>query len=275
MSEEQAQPQEIEDSSPEQAPAESKWYGELSDDGLRDWAKNKAYSSANEALRAHHSLEKFLGADKAGRGVVIPKDDSSNEEWGTFYDKIGRPQDAKGYEIDVPEGQDGAFAENMASIMYESGVPKKAAQNLAKAWNEFQQQSLSQQEEASEMKFLQEEALLKKEWGGAYDANIAQAKIAFREFGVEGDTIDALEKAMGFDKTMKFLHGLNQKIGDHKFIDGNRNVEGVGAMTPAEAQRALDAFNSDPENYRKLSNGDPKTKMKKAELLKYAYPETN
>lgn len=252
------------------APEQQAWYGDLGDEALTDWAKNKNFTSAAHAMRAYQNLEKFLGADKAGRGVVVPKEDSPSEEWAAFYDKIGRPQTPEAYELPVPDGTSPEFANTMAQIMHESGIPKPAAQSLAKAWNEYTESFQQQQNEAKEMEVLQQDAALKREWGAAYNSNIAEANIAVRQFGIEGDTIEALQDAMGYEKTIKFFYDLRQKIGDDKFISGQTpNDPSRSAYSPAEAERTWQSLLNDKDFVNKVMAGDPKALAIKSNLAKY------
>lgn len=258
------------EATPSTEPQDQAWYGDLSDDTLKDWIKNKAYSTPNEAIKAHHHLEKFLGADKAGRGVVVPKDDSPSEEWDSFYNKIGRPENAEGYELPVPEGSGKDFAEAMSKMMYESGIPKQAAHNLAKAWNEYQDQMLQQSNEQKESLELQQEANLKKEWGAAYEANVAQAKIAARAFGLTGEQVQALQDTLGFDGTFKFIYDLGSKTGEDKFIGGAYSKDNSqDAYSPADAEKEWSRLMSDKDFVNKIFAGDPKAMAIKSNLAKY------
>ena len=71
---------------------QGQWYDAFPED-VRGLVQNKGWQSPVDAIQSYTNLEKFLGADKAGRGLVLPKDDAGADEWGQVYDRLGRPAD--------------------------------------------------------------------------------------------------------------------------------------------------------------------------------------
>jgi hypothetical protein len=65
---------------------EQEWYSGLPEE-TRGLAEVKGWKSPADAIQSYANLEKMLGADKAGRGLVMPKEDADSTEWGQFYDK--------------------------------------------------------------------------------------------------------------------------------------------------------------------------------------------
>jgi hypothetical protein len=259
-----------EQQTPAKAPDNQKWYGDLGDDDLMAWADNKGFADAKTAFSSYRHLEKFVGADKAGRGVIIPKDGASDEEWGDFYTKLGRPESPEGYKLPVPEGQDDSFAKEMATLMHKANIPAPLANNLANLWNEYNEQKSQEFNENQTLEQDKQIASLNKEWGGAHDANVEIARKAARNFGLEGDQIDKIQSALGYDGTMKLFHNIGSKLLEDKYIDGGTHIDiSRDAMTPARAKLEYENFKKDPANYAKLENNDYKTQEKLNNILKY------
>lgn len=243
------------------------WYGEIEDTSLGEWAQNKGFKTPADAFKSYRKLEQFMGADKAGRGVVIPKENSDPSEWESFYTSIGRPANPTEYDL---SGEDGDFKTQMSQLMFDSGIPKASAQKLADAWNQYVAGQEKLAEEQAETDYYNQEATLRKEWGGAFDRMVEECKTNYRQFGITDEQIDGLQKVLGFDGAMKFVHGIGQKVGEDSYIDGGLNVNAAtDAMTPARAAQEMEKFNADPENFRLLSQNDAKTVAKRKNILKY------
>ena len=77
-------------------PPTSDWLAGVPDD-LRGLAEEKGWKEPADALRTARQMEEFLGADKAGRGLVLPKDEEDKEGYERVYRAMGRPDNADGY----------------------------------------------------------------------------------------------------------------------------------------------------------------------------------
>ena len=99
------------------------WYG----DAHKDIVGAKQWQDPDSVIESYVNLEKLFGADKAGRTIVIPKDENDQEGLKAFRAKIGVPEAPEAYELG-----DTNFAKAASSWFLETGVPKSAAQALAK-----------------------------------------------------------------------------------------------------------------------------------------------
>ena len=79
-------------------------------------------------LESYRHLEKLIGRDK----IALPKEGDA-EAWNAVYDRLGRPENAEGYEIAVPEGleRDSAFEEQMRGLFHKAGLTKMQVAALA------------------------------------------------------------------------------------------------------------------------------------------------
>lgn len=77
--------------------------------------------------------QKLIGQRPAG----IPADDAPAEEWEKFYDSMGRPEDPKGYEFEVPEGvdRDEEFEGEVKQIFHKHGLTPKQALGVQKEFD--------------------------------------------------------------------------------------------------------------------------------------------
>lgn len=164
-------------------------------------------------------------APAAPVALTMPSKDATPEEWSAFYAQIGRPETPEGYELPVPEGDNGEFAKSMAPILHKHGVSAEQAKGLAADWNAMVAAQVAEMNAAdaaaaaaTNAKNMAEATALKNEWGQAHDANMHFAKLAVQQFipsDKAGDVIAAIESKLGYKATIQFLHGIGKGLGEH------------------------------------------------------------
>lgn len=217
------------------------------DPAFKEWLQNKAYPDAEHALKSYRSLEQLMGADKAGRTVLIPKDENDAEGWKAVSSKLGVPATAADYKLPVPEGMDDGFARTASSWFHEAGIPPKMARSIAEKWNTWgaeQVKAAEAQEAAESTKQMQG---LEKEWGGKYGENTEMARRGFREFGSKFGLDDAAmkraESVLGAANLVKFFHGLGSLNGESSFA-GNDGGGSFG-VSPQAARQEIRGYQVD------------------------------
>lgn len=216
------------------------------DEATAGYVQNKGWKAPGDALKAYRNLEQFVGADKAGRGLVLPMD-GDDKGWGQVFDRLGRPSNPKDYGITPANGQDGAFAEMMAAEMHAAGLSTKQAQRLAAKYAEFGAAAQTASTAAAEAALAAEHQELAKEWGQGPEA-AARRELARRaavKLGLDEGAIDALEKAQGFSKTMRALAKIGDMLSEHK-AEGF-DAPGSFATTPEGARAKRAQLLADPE----------------------------
>lgn len=253
--------------------SQADWTTGLNDD-MRGYVQNKGFKDPAMVLDSYRNLEKLMGARE--RLVKLPEKDDDAEGWNQVYERLGRPKEAKEYEIKAPEGLGGdeKFVEWARSAFHELGFSKKQAEALTGKWNEYVKGSMSAQNQAYETQLAEQETALKKEWGMAHEQNLQVAKRAAKAFGLDGATIDKLETAMGYAGVMKFMHTLGSKVGEADFVGGDSKTTGFGNMLSPEAARSqINSLKADPAFVRRYTAGDAEARQTMDRLHKMAYPQ--
>ena len=183
----------------------------------------------------------------------MPGKDATPEEWAAFYNQLGRPETPDAYQIPVPEGDDGAFAVEVAPMLHEAGLTQKQIDILAPKWNEFVAAKTAEAAKAEESRLAAlhskntaEAAELKNEWGQKHDANMEFARRAVKQFMPSekaGDAIAALEGVLGYKGTIAFLHGIGAGLGEH---DASAGLNGSGAQSAPQKTLAQRMYPSMP-----------------------------
>ena len=250
------------------------WHGNVDQDTL-GWITNKGFKGPEDVIASARNLEKLMGhpqekilkiADKMRdetTGILTP-------EGRAIFERLGVPKDAKEYEIEIPkENADPKLADLLRKVAYEEGIPKSAAEKLAKEWNAYQANAIKAYKDAAEAKAKDAEAVLKKDWGSAYEQNINIAKEAARTLGMDQKTVDALHASLGQDATMKFFHKMGTAVGEGRFIKGTPTQT---VLDPNSAIQQINALKQDKGFVEKYLRGDVDSVQRMTRLQEMAYP---
>jgi hypothetical protein len=205
------------------------------------------------------NIEKLVGADK-NHVLKFPSSDDDKEAWDSVYEKLGRPADVTGYEIekfkDTP-GVDVEILKGVAEVAHENGVSKKALNAIVETYFKQAGLSMEQSETALEETLSGYDAALKKEWGQAYEQKANKIQTALRE---KADP-EFLELAKQFPTIVD--HPAFVKTIDNilKMTDEDAGVKTGGAstnsaLTPDEAKAQIAAMQGDADKMKALTNKD-------------------
>jgi hypothetical protein len=246
--------------------ANEPWFSTIPAGETRTWVEAKGWKDPAALAESAYNLEKLIGFDKAGRTIVVPKDDAPPEERRAFLTKLGVPETPDGYKLPVPEGADPAFAKTAAQWMHEAGIPPKQAELLATKWNEHAAKAVTADQQAAATKADQEFSALMGEWGKDADARLEVGRRAAAQFIPAANPqerqalMTKLELAMGTKNMLTMFAEMGRHLGEHTMI-GNGQPGQYGAMTPAQAQAKISALKMDPTWTAAYVGGD-KGKLK-------------
>lgn len=243
---------------------DAKWYSGIQDETLRGLAELKGWDSPDKALTSYRNLEKLTGVP-ADQLLKIPsKEDTAG--WAELNKKFGwaPPDDAKDYNIEVPEGQDAGYAERIRGVFKEIGLPKEMGEKLAKANNAVLAEMIKAEDDAFNAKAAADMAALKAEWGGEFDKLDQLARRAAKEYGLDQSTLELMEDFLGPAGAARFWAKIGSKMGEAAFVDGK--VDSLGPMTPDAAKARVHQLGGDKEWFARLNAGGVKEKQEWAML---------
>jgi len=243
------------------------------DDDMSGWVTNKGFDSAKTVVQSYRNLEKLTGAgpDKL---LKIPEDMTDKVQTDPFFAKLGRPETADKYDLPMPEKTaDPAFKEWAQNVFHGVGLSTTQAKAITEKWNEFAAGQGKTTMEAANVKLLEQEQALKREWGVAYDENVALAKKAALAFKIQGPEMEALEASLGMDRVFKLFHGLGTKIGEDPFVTGDQSTGFSGVMTPAQARSRINVLSGDAEFTKRYLEGGVAERTEMERLHKMSSPE--
>ena len=214
---------------------ESNWRDSLPDELKMDASLLK-FNDVPSLAKSYVNAQRLIGADK----IALPSEHATDDEWLEVYDKLGRPQDAKNYDLKYEGESDdqliGAFAETAHGL----GLNNKQAQGLLEFYNKLATDSVESMTEAASQATDDGLADLKKEWGRAFDQKAKQAVDASRILLDDREVFDQVKLEDG------------RMLGDHPAIikmfaklaeqlpeDTIKTASSEQVMTPDEAMRRV------------------------------------
>lgn len=210
-----------------------------SEQSLKLFIKDKKFNYP-EILKSYVNAQKMIGKDK----VVLPGKSATDEDWNTFYTKIGRPSVDK-YEVNLKEGQevDQTFLKKYKEIAHKSGLLPKQAEGLFHWYHEEVEGAQKAVLEEHKQKADAEHFNLKKEWGVGYDKELDLAKRALRQFASEEEIVELKESGLtGNVKFVKLLNKIGKGLKEDSFKHESAGNFGV---TKEEASRKISEMYAD------------------------------
>lgn len=203
-----------------------------------------------KVAKSYLNTKKLVGADP-NSFLKHPSSEDDKEGYDALWNRLGRPEDVKGYEYDRFLEKDFFEKENfedLAKTAHELGLTKKQFNGLIEKYSgqiEASSAKFSEQEEATFKKYDEE---IKEEWGQAYDQKVNALKSVLSSNAPEGFAEFAQANAYIVDHPM--MVKLLDNILKLKAEDAGPSTGGSSssmAMTPAEAMAEINAMDSDPE----------------------------
>ena len=263
-----------------QAPSED-WKASLPEDIRDNQLIHNANSIESLAKTAIHA-QSMIGADK----IAVPGRWANDDDWNNVYTKLGKPEDAQGYKLELQEGTQ--VDKDMES--WYRGLAHKAGLNDRQANTIFQEYMAKEAElkaanappSPEDVEIIKGEAeiALKKEWGKAFDTRMNEAKGVLTEFAPK-DFDQLLTKdgvPLGNDpvfiKTLANIGNyINSKLGEDKMVGSKQQPQ----YTPADAEKEIAALRGDPRDggpyWDKKHPDHMRTVQQVQELMEYMHPE--
>lgn len=217
------------------------WRSSLPKD-LQDNASIKKFPDAASLAGAYVNAQKLIGADK----IAIPNPKTATaEDWANVYSKLGLPDTVEKYDVKFKDGVtiDAGFAKEFRENAHKMGILPSQAQGLADWFSGItagSEESLMKERAAH---FDTGVAALRKEWGNAFDLNIARANKLIQDTG----GVEYFQK-MGYGSDpmlMKYIAGMAEKVYKDPKIFDKAGGGGAAARTPDQIKSAIGRLQAD------------------------------
>lgn len=224
------------------------WWDTVKDPEVKGWLGNKAFPDAETALKSYWGIERLMGAEKAGRTVMLPKDDNDADGWKALSAKLGVPEKVDDYKLPVPEGADEGFSKTAAAWMHEAGIPPRAGKAVAEKWNAWVAEQVKAGDAVENAESAKQMGALEKEWGAEFGPKKELAQRGYRDFAKQFGLDDSAalkraESVLGAANLTKFFAGLGALNSESSFV--GTDGKGSFGVTPQDAQRQVDQLIAD------------------------------
>lgn len=162
----------------------SNWRMKISDATLREHPSLASIQDLDGLVKSYVNAQKLIGAEK----VALPNEKWTDAEWNEFFNKMGRPKTAEGYQFtrpQMPEGidYDEAMHEHFFNEMHTAGLSQRQAEKLYNTFNEYQLKQFEKHQMDHERQCEAAIENLKKEWNRFFDTKLNHARLAVKTFG--------------------------------------------------------------------------------------------
>ena len=236
--------------------------------GLRDEPSLQTFDSVDKLAKSYVNAVKMIGGDPKNL-ISVPQE---GESWDQFYNQIGRPDQANGY--DFGEDDEGVL-DDFKEFSHQNNLTQDQADNLLNLFQDLEEDNNANEVKAIDDLKVQTTIDLQKDWGKNYDGNMDFAKRAYAQFGTPQLT-EAMDSS-GFGnhpEVIKAFSKIGQLLGEESLAVGSglsRNQ-----MSPQTAQEEIQARYADKDfskSYRDNRDPNHKVAMNTMErLFKQAYP---
>jgi len=180
----------------------SSWKESISEEFRNDPSIEK-FTEIDALAKSYINATKMIGQDK----IVIPTNNSTEDQWNEVYQKLGRPESADKYQLDakseavpIDENAVKQFAENAHKL----GLNNKQAQGILEFYKNNMEGTAQQSKIDTETAQVQAEQQLRQEWGRDFEGKVKQAG-ALAKANINPDVLD-----------MQLQDGT--RVGDHPEI---------------------------------------------------------
>ena len=152
---------------------QSTWKDSISEEFRKDPNIEK-FTEIDALAKSYINATRMIGQDK----VVIPTNNSTEEQWNEVYDKLGRPENADKYELNAKSetvNLDETAIKQFAEQSHKLGLNNKQAQGILEFYKTNMEGTVQQAKIDTETAQAQAEQELRQEWGRDFESKVKQA----------------------------------------------------------------------------------------------------
>jgi hypothetical protein len=182
------------------------------------------------------------------KGVVLPSEKASDEEWTGFYQSLGQPPIDK-FEIATPKDTplNENFLKDFKTNAHKAGLLPKQAQGLLDWYLNAEKSMTAETQKVAQGEQIKNLDALKQEWGPGYSKQIFLAQTAAKELGGASFVEYLNQTGLGNDaQVIKIMAKAGALLGEDKLRgDGSGGQFG---KTPAETRREINDIMGNPKH---------------------------
>lgn len=197
------------------------WVAQLPAD-LKDNAAFTSFPTIGDLAKSHlelgNKVKEFDGI-KAKLEDSIPKlpDNATDEERSIYFNALGRPEKAEGYEFDGEDKNAPEWTSHWKQQFHSLGLTKTQAKTLSSAWNAQMQKMVDAHNVSVQNETKAAETKLRTELGDKFDTSVELAKRVYQKhLGAEFDKDFSNGSAGTRFQTIRFLLKMASLTGEDR-----------------------------------------------------------
>lgn len=223
------------------------WRDGFDDPDIKSSQSLDKFKGKNDKELLGHVAKAYVNLEKMPRGVTPPKEGAPKEDWDKFYNALGRPEtvDQYGIKLKVPENM--PWSKPAEKILLEKaharGLSKAQAEGLLNDYVAVMGEGMSVMKQAQAADAEKAYEVIRSEWGGMTDRNLALVNRVVHEFG-GGEFKEYLDETnLGNDpRFLKFCLKMGSPMLEGNLIKG----DGLG-MKKTEAAAEIEKLMASKE----------------------------
>lgn len=244
------------------------WASTFQDKDLGAWTAKQNWSGPETLAKSYRDLQRHMSDS---RTLVLPEKPDDADGWGKVYDRLGRPKDAKEYELPEFKRAGYPLGNDFRTWAHEAGLSAAQAKRLGTSYDALTERLWNEAETRYQEDGSTTERKLRAEWGEAWDEKGAAMERARERTGFSAEDILALRRAVGSEKIMRLFASLGETMAEDRGspMDSSSVVPGLSGKEKAERDRREKM--ADPEFQKAIIRGDPKAVREMREMTDAVY----
>ena len=219
---------------------------QVSDNQSTDWRSSLSDEIKNDATLANiqdiESAAKTLIHQQKMLGSRIPMP-KTDEERSELYTKLGRPNDASGYKVEVPQSHESYFQEDnlneFKNVAHNIGLNQSQVDALINYQLKTIDTDASKQDARLAVGKQETENSLKQEWGYDYDKQVRNAQRALQVYG-DPELQQLMQGEAGNNPAVvKFFARIGAEVTEDMAKNTQNNTL---AVSPLDAKAEIDSI---------------------------------
>lgn len=220
-----------------------------------EWLGSKQFADPSVMIASYRSLETTIGRNR----LAVPNGKDDAEAYNAIYKTLGRPEKPEEYKLPEKSQISGDEWKMFAPIMHKHGASPEFVNELLTAYEGRAGDLAKAQETERAAEETRQITKLETEWGSNNAHNQDIAARAFRALGIDEETSEKIEGAIGYYATMKLFHSIGAGMGEARLLqDGNKGNTESGGL--AAAEQKLATMTKDPEFMARYQHHDPRVR---------------
>ena len=178
------------------------WKSSISEE-FRNDPNIEKFTEIDALAKSYINATRMIGQDK----VAVPNKNSTEDQWNEVYSKLGRPESADKYALNIESEavvMDESAIKSFAEQSHKLGLNNTQAQGILEFYKNNMESNMQRATVDTETAQAQAETELRAEWGKEFDSNVSKAS--------------ALAKANMNPEILDLQMQDGTRIGDHPEI---------------------------------------------------------